>query len=90
MSTTDTSKLDDLIVTMIDSVKGYEHSAGMAHGAYAALFTKLAAERREAVALLQAHSSAIGGSPKDFGSEERRPCTAAGRIFASRSAAATR
>jgi len=26
-SNTDTSKLDDLIVTTIDSVKGYEHSA---------------------------------------------------------------
>ena len=29
----DTSKLDDLIVTLIDSVKGYEHSAEKAEAA---------------------------------------------------------
>ena len=29
----DNSKLDDLIVTLIDSVKGYEHSASKAEAA---------------------------------------------------------
>ena len=70
MSTnTDVSKLDDLIVTTIDSVKGYDHSAEHASAArYAEMFRGLAIERREIVAVLQAHSRAIGGTPSDFGS----------------------
>jgi uncharacterized protein (TIGR02284 family) len=66
---TDTSKLDDLIITTIDSIKGYEHSAEHADAArYAEMFRGLAAERRDVVATLQARSRALGGTPSDFGS----------------------
>lgn len=65
----DLSKIDDLITTLIDSVKGYDHSAEKASTAeYRALFTDLAAERRRAVTLLQDHSRSLGGKPNDFGS----------------------
>jgi uncharacterized protein (TIGR02284 family) len=66
---TDISKLDDLIVTTIDSIKGYEHSAEHADAArYSAMFLELATERRNVVSTLQAQSRALGGSPNDFGS----------------------
>ncbi|HEX5183816.1 MAG TPA: PA2169 family four-helix-bundle protein [Allosphingosinicella sp.] len=65
----DTSKLDDLIVTLIDSVKGYEHSAEKAEAArYRDVFLAMAHERRAAVERLQAASRAEGGSPADYGS----------------------
>jgi uncharacterized protein (TIGR02284 family) len=65
----DTSKLDDLIVTLIDSVKGFEHSAEKAEAArYRTFFTGMARDRREAVATLQAASRAEGGKPADYGS----------------------
>ena len=65
----DTSKLDDLIVTLIDSIKGYEHSAEKAEaGRYRDFFADMARERRETVALLQAASRAEGGTPADYGS----------------------
>jgi uncharacterized protein (TIGR02284 family) len=67
--THDNSKLDDLIVTLIDSVKGFEHSAGKAEAArYRDFFVDMARERREAVTLLQAASRAEGGTPADYGS----------------------
>ena len=66
---TDVSKLDDLIVTTIDSINGYEHSAEHADAArYAELFRELAAERRDVVTALQGRSRALGGTPNDFGS----------------------
>ena len=66
---TDISKLDDLIVTTIDSINGYEHSAEHADAArYAEMFRELAAERREVVTTLQGRSRALGGTPNDFGS----------------------
>jgi uncharacterized protein (TIGR02284 family) len=70
MSTnTDISKLDDLIVTTIDSVKGYDHAADHADaGGYADLFRSLASERRQVVTVLQDQSRALGGTPGDFGS----------------------
>lgn len=70
MSTnTDIAKLDDLIVTTIDSIKGYDHSAEHADaGRYAAMFRDLANERRTVVATLQRQSRALGGTPSDFGS----------------------
>lgn len=68
-TTTDVSKLDDLIVTTIDSSKGYEHSADKAGAErFASLFAALAAERREVAATLQAESRRLGGTPSDFGS----------------------
>jgi uncharacterized protein (TIGR02284 family) len=64
----DTSKLDDLIVTLIDSVKGFEHSAEKAEAArYRTFFTEMAGERRAAVTALQAASRAEGGKPADYG-----------------------
>jgi uncharacterized protein (TIGR02284 family) len=63
------SKLDDLIITLIDSVKGYEHSAEKAEAArYRDVFLEMARDRRETVTALQAASRAEGGSPADYGS----------------------
>ena len=68
-STTDTSKLDDLIVTTIDSIRGYEHSAEHADaGRYAGFFSEMAADRRQMLAQLQDASRALGGTPSAYGS----------------------
>ena len=70
MSTnTDISKLDDLIHTVIDSIKGFENSAEDApDGRFASFFRDMAQERREVVTTLQAHSRALGGTPTEQGS----------------------
>jgi uncharacterized protein (TIGR02284 family) len=70
MSTnTDTSKLDDLIHTLIDSIKGYENSAQeRTESRFVGFFREMARDRREAVNQLQAQSRALGGSPSDQGS----------------------
>ena len=70
MSTnTDISKLDDLIHTVIDSIKGFERSAKDApDGRFAGFFRDMAQERREVVTTLQARSRALGGSPTEQGS----------------------
>lgn len=66
---TDISKLDDLIVTTIDSVKGYEHSAEHADAArFSAMFRTLASDRRDVVSTLQNRGRTLGGTPSDFGS----------------------
>lgn len=63
------SKLDDLIITLVDSVKGYEHSAEKAEGArYKGFFLEMAEDRRQAVARLQETSRTMGGTPADYGS----------------------
>ena len=65
----DVSKLDDLIVTLIDSVKGYEHSAEKAESArYKGFFQEMAQDRRAAVTALQEASRAEGGTPAESGS----------------------
>jgi uncharacterized protein (TIGR02284 family) len=65
----DTSKLDDLIITLIDSVKGYEHSAEKVEAPrYREFFSEMANERRDAIALLQQASRAEGGRPAGYGS----------------------
>lgn len=65
----DISKIDDLVTTLIDSVKGYEHSAQKVDSPdLKALFIDLATQRRAAVELLQEASRALGGTPNDFGS----------------------
>lgn len=65
----DTSKLDDLIVTTIDSIRGYEQAAEHADAArYAQFFRDMADERRRIVEALSAKSREIGGSPADYGS----------------------
>jgi uncharacterized protein (TIGR02284 family) len=69
MSTTDVSKLDDLITTTIDSINGFENSAGDApDGRFSAFFREMARDRREVVSALQAHSRSLGGSPTEQGS----------------------
>ena len=66
---TDTSKLDDLITTTIDSIKGYENSAENAPDSpLASFFRDMAAERKQVVTTLQARSRALGGSPTEQGS----------------------
>lgn len=69
MSMHETSKLDDLIVTTIDSVRGYEQAAEHADaGDHAGFFRAMAEERRGVVAALQAEVTRLGGTPNDFGS----------------------
>ncbi|WP_188055504.1 PA2169 family four-helix-bundle protein [Sphingosinithalassobacter sp. CS137] len=65
----DTAKLDDLIVTTIDSVRGYEYSAEHAEaGRHATFFAEMAEERLAVVDRLQRASHALGGTPADYGS----------------------
>lgn len=64
-----TTTLNTLIATLLDSVEGYEKSAGDAENPHlAGLFTARARERREAVTGLQAAVAAEGGNPEDDGS----------------------
>lgn len=66
---TDIAKLDDLIVTTIDSIKGYEHSAEHAErDRYTEFFVAMASERRQVVDALSARSRELGGTPADYGS----------------------
>ncbi|HUD94209.1 PA2169 family four-helix-bundle protein [Sphingobium sp.] len=63
------SKLDDLITTLIDSVKGYQHSADKVKSPeFQTLFRDLAVERSNAVELLQERSRTLDGKPNQFGS----------------------
>jgi uncharacterized protein (TIGR02284 family) len=65
----DISKLDDLIVTTIDSIRGYEHSAEHAKSSrYAGFFADMAAERHRVVEALSAKSRELGGTPAEYGS----------------------
>ncbi len=65
----DVSKLDDLIVTTIDSVRGYEHSANHAEaGRFVKFFTDMAEERRRVIEALSAKSRELGGTPAEYGS----------------------
>jgi uncharacterized protein (TIGR02284 family) len=65
----DAAKLDDLIVTTIDSIRGYEHSAKHADaGRYVDFFRDTAAERHQVVEALSAQSRAVGGTPAEYGS----------------------
>jgi uncharacterized protein (TIGR02284 family) len=69
MSAHDVSKLDHLIITTIDSVKGYDHAAAHAvadeHRDY---FRSMADDRRVIVQALSAQSRRLGGTPADYGS----------------------
>ncbi|MEP9357271.1 PA2169 family four-helix-bundle protein [Sphingomonas sp. KR3-1] len=65
----DVSKLDDLIVTTIDSVRGYEHSAKHADaGRFQKFFADMADERRRVIEALSAKSRELGGTPAEYGS----------------------
>jgi uncharacterized protein (TIGR02284 family) len=65
----DVSKLDDLIVTTIDSARGYENSAKHADaGRFREFFEDMADERRRVVEALSAKSRELGGTPAEYGS----------------------
>ena len=67
--TGDISTLNTLITTLIDSVEGYETSAGdIRDPALARRFTARAQERRRAVSELQERVRNLGGDPADDGS----------------------
>lgn len=64
-----TTTLNTLISTLIDSVEGYQKSAGDVHNPrYADLFNARAQERQRAITQLQAAVAAEGGNPEDDGS----------------------
>lgn len=65
----DISKLDDLIITTIDSINGYTHAADHAKAEeYAEYFRHMATQRREVVSALSDESRRLGGTPADYGS----------------------
>ncbi len=65
----DAAKLDDLIVTTIDSVRGYENAAEHADAErYVEFFRDTAHERHQVIELLTAQSRAVGGTPAEYGS----------------------
>ena len=65
----DISKLDDLIDTTIDSVRGYEQAAEHADaGRYATFFAEMASERLSVIEALSAESRRLGGTPAEYGS----------------------
>lgn len=67
--TKDIATLNTLIATLIDSVDGYEKSAGdVREPRIAQLFTSRAQERRAVVSDLQTAVRAAGGEPEDDGS----------------------
>lgn len=69
MSSHAISKLDDLIVTTIDSIKGCEQAAKHATSErWAETLRAIAEDRRAIVATLQAESRRWGGTPNEFGS----------------------
>lgn len=64
----DTSVLNTLIATLIDSIDGYQKSAGdVDNQALAEKFNARARERQSAVTKLQAAVAAAGGNPEDDG-----------------------
>ena len=64
-----TATLNTLIATLIDSVEGYEKSAGeVENPRYAQLFAARAQERDQAVTGLREAVQALGGEPEDDGS----------------------
>jgi len=68
-NTTDIAKLDDLIVTTIDSIRGYEYSSEHADaGRFATFFAEMAQDRLEMLDRLQQASRANGGTPAEYGS----------------------
>jgi uncharacterized protein (TIGR02284 family) len=67
-ATHDTSILNDLIATLLDSVDGYQKSVGdIENQALADKFNDRARERQSAVTKLQAAVAAAGGNPEDDG-----------------------
>lgn len=68
-NTKDVSVLNTLIATLLDSVDGYQKSAGdIDNQALADKFNARARERQSAVTKLQAAVATAGGDPEDHGS----------------------
>ena len=64
-----TTTLNTLIATLLDSIEGYQKSAGeVDNPRFAEMFNARARERQQAVAKLQAAVAASGGNPEDDGS----------------------
>ena len=64
-----TTTLNTLIATLLDSIEGYQKSAGeVDNPRFAQLFNARAQERQQAVTKLQAAVAASGGNPEDDGS----------------------
>lgn len=64
-----TTTLNTLIATLIDSVEGYQKSAGdVKNRRFAELFNERCRERQHAITGLQAAVAAEGGNPEDDGS----------------------
>ena len=68
--TDETTTLNTLISTLIDSVTGFEDAAANIDGSsrLQQLFRERASERREVVGELRAEVSRLGGNPEDDGS----------------------
>lgn len=67
-TTQDASVLNSLIATLLDSIDGYQKSAGdIKNQALADKFNSRARERQSAVTKLQAAVAAAGGNPEDDG-----------------------
>ena len=66
--THDVAVLNSLIETTIDSIDGYQHSAGEAtNGRFAQAFRDRAAEREQVVQKLRDRVRALGGTPESDG-----------------------
>ena len=64
----DTTTLNTLIGTLIDSIDGYQKAAADASNrSYAEMFNARARERQHAVTTLQAAVARLGGNPEDDG-----------------------
>ena len=65
----DTSTLNSLIKTTIDSINGYQESAdAVENPRFREMFQELARDRQQVVPKLQAEVSRLGGNPEDDGS----------------------
>ena len=65
----ETTTLNTLIATLIDSINGYEDAASNADGSkFQQLFRERAGERQQAVEELRAEVRRLGGNPEDDGS----------------------
>jgi uncharacterized protein (TIGR02284 family) len=74
----DIKVLNELIVTTLDSVEGYEEAAKDAYNpTFKSLFSQWSNERREIVRALQNQVRTLGGNPDDDGST----LAAAHRVF---------
>jgi uncharacterized protein (TIGR02284 family) len=66
---TDTTELNTLIATLIDSVDGYQKAASDTENArFAEMFNSRARERQQVVTKLQAAVGQLGGTPESEGS----------------------